>query len=85
MKMGAILALSLALLGIGFSAAESRERIGRHVWHGDVARARHYAHAPTGRHVYWVLRSPRFYPAPTPPDEFFFAFWPTNRVNTHMY
>jgi hypothetical protein len=78
-----MLALSLVLLGSSLSTAESRERIvdGRG-WHGRAARARH---ARPGRHVYWVLRSPRFYPGPPPPEHFCFAFCPTNRVDTHMY
>jgi hypothetical protein len=82
MKKGALLALSLALLASGFSAAEGGERNRRRGWHG---RAVKVYHTQPAKRVYWVIRSPRFVPWPEPPERFCFAFCPTNRVNTHMY
>ena len=74
MKNAAALTLLAALLAGSASAAESAQR--------PYKGYRYYArHAP----VYSVYRSPRFVPAPTPPQPFFFEFFPTNRVNTHMY
>lgn len=78
MKKAAALALLAALVAVNVSAAEAAG------W-----RARGYGayHAPHwhGRTVYSVYRSPRFVPPPPAPEFFFFEFFPTNRVNTHMY
>lgn len=82
MKMGALLALSLALLASGFSAAEGGEANPRRGWDSHAVQ---FYHPRLARRVYWVIRSPRFIPWPQPPERFCFAFCPTNRVNTHMY
>ncbi len=83
MKAGILIALSIALLAQGAAAAEAGVRDGgRRIWRCHTARV-HYAHP--SRHVYWVLRTPRVFVPPQPPELFFFEFVPTNRVNTHMY
>ncbi len=77
MKKAAVLALLAAVVAVNVSAADAAGR-----W----ARGYRYHHyAPNGRTVYWVYRSPRFVPPPAVPEPFFFEFFPTNRVNTHMY
>lgn len=78
MKKAAALALLAALVAVNVSAAEAAGR-----W----ARGYGYYHAPRwhGRTVYSVYRSPRFVPPPAAPEPFFFEFFPTSRVNTHMY
>jgi hypothetical protein len=72
MRMGLLIAMSLALLAQDFTPAEASAR---RVWR----------RAHPARHVYWVLRFPGYIPPPQPPERFCFAFCPTNRVNTHMY
>ncbi len=80
MKKAAVLAFLAALVAGNVSAAEAAGR-----W----VRGYGYYHAPHyawhGRTVYSVYRSPRFVPPPAAPEPFFFEFFPTNRVNTHMY
>jgi hypothetical protein len=84
MKKAAVLALFAALLAGGFSAAKSAER-GLRV-HRVGHRYAHYAHhVRHARTVYPVYRSPRYIPPPEEQEPHFFEFFPTNRVNTHMY
>jgi hypothetical protein len=75
MKKAAVLALLATLAGGVSTAAESAERHGHRYAH----------HLQHGRTVYSVYRSPRFIPPPPAPEFHWFAFSPTNRVNTHMY
>ena len=80
MKKAAALALLAALMASDMSAAEAAGR-----W----VRGYGYRHAPYygwhGRTVYSYSRGPRFVPPPAVPEPFFFEFFPTSRVNTHMY
>ncbi len=78
MKKAAALALLAAFVAVNVSAAEAAGR-----W----AKGHRYYHAPHwhGRTVYSVYRSPRFVPPPAVQRPFLFEFFPTNRVNTHMY
>jgi outer membrane scaffolding protein for murein synthesis (MipA/OmpV family) len=78
MKKAAALALLAAFAAVNVSAAEAAGR-----W----ARGYGTYHAPHwhGRTVYSVYRSPRFVPPPPAPNIFWWEFFPTDRVNTHMY
>jgi hypothetical protein len=80
MKKAAVLAFLATLVAGNVSAADAAGR-----W----ARGYGYHHAPhhvwRGRTVYSYSRGPRFVPPPAVPEPFFFEFFPTNRVNTHMY
>ncbi len=77
MKKAAVLALLATLVAVNASAAEAAGRWTRNGYY-------HYPHWH-GRTVYSVYRSPRFVPPPAVPQPFFFEFFPTSRVNTHMY
>ena len=77
MKKAAALALLAALVAVNVSAADAAGRWARGY--------RYHSYAPHGRTVYWVYRSPRFIPPPPAPNTFWWEFFPTDRVNTHMY
>jgi hypothetical protein len=80
MKKAAVLAFLATLAAGNVSAADAA---GRWVRGYGSYHAPHYARY--GRTVYSYSRGPRFVPPPPAPDPFFFEFFPTNRVNTHMY
>jgi hypothetical protein len=79
MKKAAVLAFLAVLAAANVSADAA----------GRLVRGYGYHHAPhhvwRGRTVYSYSRGPRFVPPPAAPEPFFFEFFPTNRVNTHMY
>ncbi len=80
MRQAAFLAFLAAIAMAGVSTADGADRWTRgYGYHHSPYYARH------GRTVYSVYRSPRFVPPPAAPQPFFFEFFPTSRVNTHMY
>jgi hypothetical protein len=80
MKKAAILAILATLAAGHLSSADAAGRWarGHGYYHGP-----HYG--PHGRTVYSYSRGPRFVPPPEASRPLFFQFFPTNRVNTHMY